>query len=113
MIDQPAGKLWIRGQEHEDKQAARQRRHAIENNGDLGDLFRKTIIARILLAVAQPFRNHDENGGSENEPGKQNMKLGDDPDCGSISRVRKLHRRRIQPLGIGRPSKHRHKREHS
>jgi len=43
-----------------------------------------------LFPVPQPFGNDDEDWSPENEGGKQDMELGNDPDRGAVSGVRKV-----------------------
>ncbi len=55
MIDEPCRELRIGRQEHEDKEATSEGGHTVKNDRHFRDLFRQTIVPRILLPIPQPL----------------------------------------------------------
>src|SRR5579884_217512 len=109
MIDQPGRELRIGRQEDKDEEAARERGHTIEDDRDFRDLLRKPVISRILLAIAEPFGNHDEDRRAQDKAGKQNMELRDHPHTGAIPGVREFTDGGVRDLGIRRSPERRQK----
>ena len=90
VIDQPLGQPWIGGQQHEDKEAAGQRCHAVEDRRDVRHLPRQPFVTGVSLFPTQYFAHRDEDRRAENEGGKQNMELCHDPDRFSVAAKREF-----------------------
>src|SRR4030095_7467102 len=110
VVDQPGRELRVGRQQDEDKKSAGEGGHAVQDDRDLHDLLSQKIVAGSLLSIPHPYGDHYEDRSTQNEGGKQNMELGNDPDRRAVARVRKLNRRGAGSLRIGRSSKQRQKR---